>query len=182
MIFTNRSFYVLLFLSTFFGGCKNKTTQFFLDYKQEVTLPAAVKNWVLDLEAIQTDCQIRFEKNDTKRSKVDKVYLKKVTLLSDEQHVFKTVQLMTIKMASPAISRKKIAFKSVNTILSDSSVQYQLMESVENVKEFIKHKQFSIELNFSGEKRKMPVKATLILEFLVEGELIKTILHQRMLV
>ena len=66
--------------------------------------------------------------------------------------------------------------------MTDTSIQFQLIESVQDVKEFIKHSQFSIELNIRGENLKKKTNATLILEFLVEGELIKTILHQRMLV
>lgn len=182
MIFSSRTICILLLLTTTLLSCKNKTTQFFIEYQQEVTLPADVENWVLDSRDIVTDCQVRFEKNDTKRSKVDKVYLKKVTLLSKEEGVFKSLKLKAINIACPAISRKKIAFTTVNTILTDSTVQYQLIGSMQDVKEFIKHKQFGIELYFSGQKRSKSVDATLILEFLVAGELIKTILHQRMLV
>lgn len=182
MIFKNYSYFVILFLTTFLVSCKNKTTQFFIDYQQEVSLPANVKNWVLVSDAIQTDCQVRFEKNDTKRSKVHQIFLKNITIVSDEKGELSTLKLKAINMDCPSISRRKIGFKRINTVLTDSSIQFQLMESVQDVKEFIKHKQFGIELFFQGEKKKQAVRATLILEFLVEGELIKTILHQRMLV
>ena len=182
MVLNSRFLFILLCLTTSLLSCKNKSTQFFLDYQQEVVLPPVNKNWVLVSQPFQTYCQIRFEKNDTKRSKVHTIYLKKVILLSDEKEIFNSLQLMNVKIACPSISREKITFKSINTILSDSSVQYQLLGSTQDVKEFIKHKQFEIELYFSGQKRTNSVKATLILEFLVEGELIKTILHQRMLV
>ena len=182
MIYRNRSFIILMFLTTLLLSCKNKTTQFFIDYQQEVILPEGTNRWVVEANDIQTDCQVRFEKNDTKRSKVHKIFLKNITLVSAQEGILKSVQLKAIHMQCPSISKKRIEVGNINTVYSDTSVQFQLMESVEDVKEFIKHHQFSIELYFSGEKLKKEIDATLILEFLVEGELIKTILHQRMLV
>ncbi len=182
MNFKSPFFLAFLFLTVFLSGCKNKNTQFFINYPQEVTLPAETNRWTIAIEDIQTDCRVRFEKNDTKRSKVDNIVLKNIALLSQEEIDFKKVELRTIHMQCPSISKKRIAFKDINTIYTDSSVQFQLLNSEEDVKEFIKHNQFSIELKMRGEKLKKKIKATIILEFLVEGELIKTILHQRMLV
>lgn len=178
----NCSLFVILFLITFLFSCKNKTTQFFIDYQQEIVLPEGNQIWKIEASDIQTDCQVRFEKNDTKRSKVHQIFLKNITLISDDPSTLQALQLKSIQMECPSISMKKIKFKSVNTVLSDSSIQFQLMESVEDVKEFIKHNQFSVELYLKGNPLKKQTKATLILEFLVQGELIKTILHQRMLV
>ena len=182
MIFKKRYIFVFLFLTTFLLSCKNKTTQFFIDYQQEVLFPEGTNRWVIETDAIETDCQVRFEKNDTKKSKVHQIFLKNITLVSENKEVLKSLQLKTIHMECPAISKKRIAYGNVNTVLSDTSVQFQLLESVEDVKEFIKHSQFSVELTMRGAKLREKVSATLILEFLVEGELIKTILHQRMLV
>lgn len=182
MIFKPQSFFVFFFLTSILLSCKNKTTQFFIDYQQEVMLPEGKRDWVIESANIKTDCRVRFEKNDTKRSKVHQIFLKNITLISAEKNLFKSLQLKSVRMQCPSISRRKIDFKNVHTVLSDSSIQFQLMESVEDVKEFIKHTQFSISLNLRGEKLKKQINAILVLEFLVEGELIKTILHQRMLV
>ncbi len=167
---------------SFLFACKNKNTQFFIDYQQEVTLLEGTNRWEINLEDIQTDCRVRFEKNDTKRSKVDKILLKSITLIGDKEIDFKILKLKTIHMQCPSTSKKRIPFKNKHNIYSDSSVQFQLLDSDEDVKEFIKHNQFSVELKMSGEKLEKKKKITVILEFLVEGELIKTILHQRMLV
>ena len=182
MIFKNRSIFIFLFLTTFLLSCKNKTTRFFIDYQQEVVFPEGTYRWIIESNDIQTDCRVRFEKNDTKRSKVHKIFLKKITLVSQDKMNFNALQLKALHMQCPAISKKRIDFGSVNTVVSDTSVQFQLLGMEEDVKEFIKHNQFSIELSLIGYKLSKKSNATLILEFLVEGELIKTILHQRMLV
>ena len=153
-----------------------------MNYQQEVMLPEGKNNWVIESEAIQTDCRVRFEKNDTKRSKVDQIFLKSITFKGLESEVIQNLELKSISMECPSISNKKISFKKVHSIVNGNTIQFQLQESIEDVKEFIKHDQFSITLNLMGPRLDKKINATLILEFLVEGELIKTILHQRMLV
>ncbi len=182
MIFNGRPLFLFILLTAFLCSCKNKKTQFFLAYQQEVMIPDGKNKWVIQTGDIQTDCRVRFEKNDTKRSKVDRVFLKRITLVSENTTALESLQLKSVRMECPSISMKKIGFENVNTVLSDTSIQFQLMQSVEDVKEFVKHNQFSLELNLLGTPLKKRINATLILEFLVEGELIKTILHQRMLV
>ncbi len=169
-----------------FGACKTKLTQFTIDYS------TALENRVQSRELIsfstpemKTDCRVKCERNDTKRSKVKRIHLKKVSFLCDSEksamHFVK--QLKNIYISSPSYAEQKITFKKLNTQNIGDGLIVELSGAEQNLINFIRQDRFSMRFEFENtEDFPEFINMQAYIEFFVEGELIKTNLYHKILV
>lgn len=145
-----------------------------------------IKDLLVESPEITTDCRVRFEKNDTKRSKVRKVYLKNILLSIDSSESLEVFPpnmiLKEVYFTGNSIQEQKIRFSVAIDEFSEQNIKIQLIGSETDIKEFVKRDKFAVRLKFKNPPLKSNIKVKIQFDFLVEGELIKTILHQRILV
>lgn len=173
----------LLILS---GACKMKLTRFHLDYNAVTDQPFE-NGQVISFRTpeVKTDCRVRFERNNTKRSKVKRIYLSKLRFSSDslQSISFPYKKLKKIYISSPSYSEKEISLKNSKITRSATQFVIQLKDSDPDIIDFIKQDRFSMRFDFektsdSQDKKSMYVN----IELFVEGELIKTNLYHKILV
>lgn len=166
-------------------SCRKKYTEFFLEYGSEVQSKVLGDTREIWSDAIPTNCQVVLEKNNTKRSKVASAVLKNVfisvqdtTMLQPEKIAVKRIRIQGEDNKEKEISFQRSFISSDDT----KNIKIQLIDSETDLKELIKGKDFRLRIELNGKGAISIAPVNIKLEFLVRGELIKVILHQRILV
>lgn len=171
-------FWILSLLVLF--ACKTKTTHFHLTYNAEIEVAEGREAFVSVLTPeIKTNCRVRFERNNTKRSKVRKVYLKHFTLTNVVPNGKPLPVLDAAFISSPDYPERKISFRKSDG--NAESLTFDVIGSADDLQDYIKQDRFSMRFSFVNKgiaEGKIQVK----MDFLIEGELIKTNLFHKILV
>lgn len=174
----------LLQLIILTNACTTKETHFFIRYQSAVSQNSSNQEIVISSENIALHAQQTLEQNNTKKSKVSWCELRNIYLLFD---TITTLQEITspkkIILMNASEKMKEVQFEKKYITLDTNCIKIQLEKGTTNLKELIKGDSFRCQLIF--DEKLFPKKSTaqkIQLEFLVKGELIKVILHQRILV
>ena len=170
---------VLMMLSS----CKDKMTQFHINYDTQSSHPVMSAQTVsFATPEIKTDCRVRFERNNTKRSKVKRIYIKKIRFYAnDEKSSMLLLKIKAVYISSPDYAEQQISLKKSNEVSTQSEFGILLKDSDHNLIDFLKQDRFSMRFDFENNTG-LPENMTADLEFFVEGELIKTNLYHKILV
>lgn len=168
------------------GACKTKLTQFTIDYTSPLEAHAGAANLIsFSTESMKTDCRVKFERNDTKRSKVKRIHLKRLVFSCDSQksEMYLVKKLKNIYISSPNYAEQKISFRKLNPENTGSSLIVELSGSDQELINFIRQDRFAMRFEFE----KTPdfpeyIQLYAHIELFVEGELIKTNLYHKILV
>lgn len=168
-----------------FSGCKTKLTQFTIAYGSMLENRTESADLVsFSTPEMKTDCRVRFERNDTKRSKVKRIHLQKLSFTCNAQKSMMAFvrNLKNIYISSPSYAEHKIAFRKLKTTYTNDELIVELEGSSDELINFIKQDRFVMRFEF--ETADFPEKIDLLAEmtFFVEGELIKTNLYHKILV
>lgn len=169
-----------------FSACKKKMTQFDIDYSAVLKTPVVSRDLVsVSTEEMKTDCRIKFERNDTKRSKVKKIFLKSLAFSADSQksEIYYLKHLKHIYISCPNFAEQEISFKKLNEHNTGDDFTVEVSGSGHNLLEVIKEDRFSMRFEFERTKD-FPefIRMYTRIVFFVEGELIKTNLYHKILV
>lgn len=169
-----------------FSGCKIKLTQFTIAYGSVLENRAEHADLVsFSTPEMKTDCRVRFERNDTKRSKVKRIHLQKLNFTCDAQKSMMAFvgSLKNIYISSPSYAEHKIAFRKLKTTRSGNDLTVELEGSSDELINFIKQDRFAMRFEFE-KTADFPENIDLLADmtFFIEGELIKTNLYHKILV
>lgn len=172
------------------AACQTKLTQFVIDYSAPLDKPVEFGNFAsFSTPEMKTDCRVRFEKNSTKRSKVRKIHLKNISFSSPgessdpEREKAFISQLKHIYISSPSYPEHKVLFRKLDVQREGNDIVAELKGSDDDLIDFIKQDRFSMRFEFDRTGGLAPGQEMQVaIGFFVEGELIKTILYQKILV
>lgn len=131
------------------SSCKKKLTEFTIDYDSEVVVSSSFGQLVpfsLSTPEMETNSEFEFESNNTRKDKVDRIWLNNLTLTitSPSGETFSFLNSVEIFISSPNVAERKVAFKesipsNVGTTLVCELVDVELQE-------YIKEETFTLRL------------------------------------
>ncbi|GLB47715.1 hypothetical protein [Neptunitalea lumnitzerae] len=124
-------------------------TQFNMDFEEEVVIPASsVVNlpFTINTPQMTTNSESTFEVNDTRKDLVEEIKLTKLTLTltNPVDGNFNFLTDIEVFIAADGLADMKIAWKE--NIANDGTVFLELDTTNEDIKEYIKKDEFSLQL------------------------------------
>ena len=165
----------LLFLLTL-TACKNKLTQFYVDYDSKATIPSSVpvsspfSIWTPEQE---TNSSFEFESNDTRSDKIQEILLKDlvITIIAPDNRDFSFLKEVDIYIDAENLPQQKLAFKHD---IPTSIGREIICETIDfDFQEYIKEETFVVRLRTV--KRELiteDVEINIYTNFLVDAKLI----------
>ncbi len=158
-------------------SCKKKLTQFFMDYHSEVIIPATLTSSLplsLQTPEITTNSEAEFESHDTRKDKIESIYLQELTLtiVSPSNETFSFLNSVEIFVSSPQQTEQKVAFKLGIPANVGNVIKCDLSEI--DLQEFIKDDTFKIRVKtVTDETIPQDVTVDVYSNFFVDAKLLK---------
>ena len=125
-------------------SCKKKLTQFYIDYTSEVVIQSTVGQLVpfsVYTPEIATNSEVEFESNNTKKDKIESIFLRDLELRikSPSGETFSFLNSVELFISSPLHTEQRVAFKesipsSVGTTLICDLLDVDLQNYVKDDK------------------------------------------------
>ncbi|MDX1652387.1 MAG: hypothetical protein R3277_07845 [Brumimicrobium sp.] len=168
---------LILFIPLLFFSCKKKFTQFYIDYNHETTIPATVpvnSPVTLSTPEKQTNSTYRFESNDTRKDKIEKIILKDLvlTITAPQSETFSFLNSIEVYIDSDNHPETKVAYK--NNI--SEGIGNQLVCEVINtdLQKYIKEDAFTVKLvTVTDEVITQDIEVNIYSNFFVDAKLVK---------
>lgn len=171
----NLLFIVLIgMLST---GCKKKLTQFYVDYNSKVTVQSTFGQWIpfsVMTPEMNTNSEAEFESNDTRKDRINTIYLKDLILTIDSpsNETFSFLNSIEVYVSSPNVEETKVAFKNPVPSSTSKNLVCDLVDK--DLQEYIKDERFTIRIaTVTDETIPQDVEINVYSNFLVDAKLIK---------
>ncbi len=165
-----------ILLLVLLSSCKKKLTEFEIDYTAEVVVPSTLGQalpFSLYTPEITTNSEYEFEVNDTRKDKINSIFLKDLTLTitSPSGETFSFLNSIEVYIKSPNAAEKRVAYKEnipsgIGSVLICDLV-YQ------DIQEFIKDDTFTLRLEtVTDETIPQDVHIEVYSNFLVDASLL----------
>ncbi len=158
-------------------GCKKKITQFYVDYNSTVVIQSSFGQMVpfsVMTPEMSTNSEAEFESNDTRKDRINSIYLKDLilTIESPSNETFSFLNSIEVYVSSPNTAETKVAFKNPVPSSNSKTLVCDLVDK--DLQEYIKDDRFSIRVKtVTDETIPQDVTIDVYSNFLVDAKLIK---------
>ncbi|GEM_PF-260122 len=158
-------------------SCKNKATQFEMDYDSKVIIPSSVAiSTPFDVNTPEqtTNAEETFAINDTRKDRIESIVLIDLvmTITDPPEKTFSFLNELDIFIKSPSLPEKRVAYRYDIPDNVDDEIICKVTEN--DLQEYIKAEEFSIRVKATTDELiSEDIEINVYTNFLVDAKLIK---------